>query len=229
MQPVQPIPQAVLNTLAQGGVVLSANARAARALSRLYGEHMRTLGQGAWGTPQIVDWTQWLHAQWRQLLLSGEEDRTLLTPLQEELLWNEILRPAVEARSLIAPAEVARLAASAYALLAAYAATRYLRRGEWDPSTLEPDLFRKWALELERRCERNRWLCEARLPWILAEALQDHRLSPPPVILWNGFDRIRPADEAMRRVLEASGSAQSDLAWSLHAEERLIAAPQRGR
>ena len=225
MQSPLQIPAQALDALKQGGVIICANARAARALSRMYGEQMAAQGRRAWETPQIFDWTQWLHAQWTQWLLSGREDRMLLTSLQEELLWNEIVRPAVESRSLISSGDVARLASSAYARLSTYDATRLLQHGEWDHPSLEQELFRKWALEMERRCQRNHWLCETRLPWAIMDALRDHLLTVPAAIVWNGFDRLTPMDKALRGVLDEAGCVQSELAWDLGATEQLLAAP----
>ena len=225
MQALRQIPTMVLDTIAGAGVVLCANARAARALRGLYGQHIATNGRHAWETPQIVDWTQWLQAQWTQWLLSGEEERMLLTPLQEEMLWKEIVRPGVESSSLISPGHVARLASSAYALLNDYDAAVLLRRGEWEHRSLEPEIFRKWAIEMERRCERNYWLCEAKLPWVIADALRAGRLHAPPLLLWNGFDRLTAADENLREALTETGCRQTTLAWELGASEQLIAAP----
>jgi ATP-dependent helicase/nuclease subunit B len=186
---------------------------------------MAAQGRRAWETPQILDWSQWLQTQWIRLLLDGKENRLLLTPLQEEMLWKEIVRPGVESSSLISPGDVARLASSAYALLNDYDATGLLRRGEWEPSSLEPEMFRKWAIEMEKRCERNHWLCEAKLPWAIGSAIRAGRLQAPPLVLWNGFDRLSPLDKAMRLALEEAGCRQSVLAWEESAVERLIAAP----
>jgi probable DNA repair protein len=226
MRPPRQIPQQVLDTLAQGGVVLCANARAARALSREYGEWIvARQSRRAWETPRILDWTQWLHEQWQQLLLTGKEDRVLLSSLQEEVLWNEIVKPTVEQRSLITPADIARLSMTAYALIVSYNATNRLQRSDWDDPTLEPELFRKWAVEMERRCERRRWLCEAKLPKAITEALEDGRLPAPAAIAWNGFDRITPVDKSIRTLLEHLGCRQQDVTWRSNPTERLLAAP----
>jgi probable DNA repair protein len=224
------MPQQVLDTLAQGGVVLCANARAARALGTIYGEHAGT-SQGrrrAWETPRIFEWRQWLHTQWQQLLLTGHETRTLLSPLQEEVQWNEIVRPAIERRSLIAPAEVARLAMSGYSLLSSYDATNRLQQGAWDVAGMEPELFRRWAMEFERRCKRDQLLSEARLPWIIVSAMEAGRIPVPPTIAWNGFDRLTPVHVAFRQMLEQEGCRQAEVAWGRAAAERLASAPGIG-
>ncbi len=226
MHASRPLPLKVLDTLADGGMVLCANARAARTLSAAYGETMLSRpGQTAWRTPSILDWHAWLQAQWQRLLMTGTESRTLLTPFQEELLWTDIVRPSLENRSLVAPAQVAALARSAYGLLGTHDAFDALRRSFWDSTTQEPEIFHAWALELERRCERNDWLCEARLSDVIREAMRDGRLPMPSTILWNGFDRLTPAQLKMRTALSAGGSEVSDLAWNAAANASLVHAP----
>jgi ATP-dependent helicase/nuclease subunit B len=104
--------------LDRGGVILTANARAARALHLRYAESRLTEGVVAWLTPQIIDLHSWLSEQWKSLLLTGTEDRVLLNELQELVLWQRIMTPTLADRTLIEPAHMAKLAQEAYTLLA---------------------------------------------------------------------------------------------------------------
>lgn len=232
-------PQSVLSILERGGKLVTANARSARDFRELYGEHqLARPGQNAWASPSIDDWHSWLAEHWQQLLLTGTEPRLLLSPLQEESVWADIARQEVESRSLISPQEVARLAQGAYKRLAAYGGTAQLRQGPWGATdhsesaagidTQETELFRRWALEFERRCERRGWLTSSMLPWIVASAIADHKISVPTEIAWSGFDRTTPAEAAVRHAMTAVGCLQSDAAWEIEAVARRVSVPDAG-
>lgn len=227
-------PQSALPVLESGGQIVTANTRAARDLRRLYNENRRDhQSRQAWESPAIFDWNSWLDQQWQQLLLSGTEVRLLLKPVQEESLWADVVRSVVENRSLIAPREIARLARSAYHRLAAYGglARLRLRDEQWLVGSQEPDVelqetevFRRWAQDFERRCLQNGWLSASLLPAVLADAYQQNRLAEPSLIAWAGFDRITPAESALRDALLSAGCAQSDLTRDLQAHAQRIAA-----
>ena len=229
-------PQGVLSILECGGQLITANARSARDLRQLHSEHQALHSQTAWASPQIHDWHSWLSEQWHQLLLTGAEPRLLLSGLQEESIWAAIIRPELEARSLISPAEVARLAQNAWARLATYGGLAKLRQGPWDfaetgsdrslsNETQEPELFRRWAVEFERRCQRNGWLSSSLLPWVIAEAISDRTLNAPIEIAWTGFDRTTPAEAAIQAALTTAGCAQSNAPLNMHAATRRVSLP----
>ena len=104
--------------LDRGGLILTANARAARALHLRYAEAKQAERASAWPTPRILDLHSWLAEQWHSLLLTGTEGRVLLNELQEHALWERLIEPVLIGFSLIEPARMAALAQQAYALLA---------------------------------------------------------------------------------------------------------------
>ncbi len=150
--------------LDRGGVILTANARAARALHLRYAEDKQAEHAIAWPTPQILDLHSWLTEQWNALLLTGTEDRLLLNHVQEHALWQRIIRPLIANFSLIEPARMATLAQQAYSLLAAYSALGRLNDAIWmaEPYA-EPEVFRQWARSFQQECRRHRWLPQCEL------------------------------------------------------------------
>ena len=209
------VPKQVQDTLDGGGLVLCANARSARSLSVAYGtDRLAEDGLETWRTPLILDWHAWLQSQWNRLLMTGSETRMLLSSFQEDLLWADIVTPSIQNRSLIAPAQIAPLARSAYELLGSHDAFQTLRQEVWDHTTQEPELFRLWALEMERRCERNQWLAMARLSKVIMIAIRDRRLIAPAAVLWNGFDRLTPAQFNMKTALAERGSHVADFQFN---------------
>ncbi len=210
------LPVAMRELLDRGGVILTANARAARALHLRYAEHKQAEHAIAWPTPQILDLYSWLTEQWQSLLLTGTEDRLLLNDLQERALWERLITPAVVKLSLIEPARLAALAQDAYSLLAAYRSLERLNHALWmaEPSS-EPEVFRQWARSFQQECTRHRWMPRCELTDAVADALRFGVLSPPTEIGWLGFDRATPADEALKAALEARSTRQQTLSWEV--------------
>lgn len=208
------LPVAMRELLDRGGVILTANARAARALHLRYAEDRQAGHATAWPTPQVLDLHSWLTEQWNALLLTGTEDRLLLNNVQEHAMWQRILKPRIANYSLIEPARMATLAQQAYALLAAYSAFARLDDSLWatEPQA-EPEVFRQWARSFQHECKRRRWLPQCELIEAVSNALRWGALEPPREIGWLGFDRATPVDEALQAALTARGAKQQVLGW----------------
>jgi ATP-dependent helicase/nuclease subunit B len=200
--------------LDRGGMILTANARAARALHLRYAESRQVDGAAAWLTPQILDLHSWLTEQWKGLLLTGTEDRLLLNELQELALWQRIMTPTLTGRTLIEPAQMARLAQEAYSLLATYNALARVNDPLWmAEKSAEPEVFRHWARTFQQECARHRWIARCELTETVTYALRFGVIAPPKEIGWLGFDRATPAEEALQAAFTARGGTQQTLAW----------------
>ena len=163
------LPPVIAAAIHAGDTVIASSARAARALRRLHGEEQRRQGLEAWQSADILDWDSWLHRLWQKQLRSGRETRLLLTTLQEEQLWVQLVKPSIEGRRLISVAGVAELAQQAYALLCAYGALNFLHGERMGGPDVES--FREWARGFERTCRKEEWLSRGMLPLVLHEAV----------------------------------------------------------
>ena len=186
---------AIAAALLAGDTVVTSSARAARALRRLHGEAQRSQGLEAWQSADILDWDSWLNRLWQTQVRSGSENRLLLTNLQEQQIWVQVVRPSIEGRQLISVAGVAELAQQAYALLCAYGALDFLRGG-W-PGSSDAEAFRNWAREFEQTCGQDALLSRNRLPLVLREAISGGRAEIVTPVLLTGFDRITPAQQQL--------------------------------
>ncbi|MGI8770307.1 MAG: PD-(D/E)XK nuclease family protein [Acidobacteriaceae bacterium] len=199
-------PAEIRALLSHDGLVITASARAARALRGRYADELEREGRRVWAAPQILDYDSWLQGLWRQLLLAGQEDRLLLSPLQEQSLWLRIVAPAVRQRSLISSEGVAALAQQAYALLADYGAVDRLAGQPWGAPDSEVELFRQWARSFRAECTRRGWIARGDLPAVLASALGEGQLTLPVALGWLGFDRITAAQQSLIEAGERAGS-----------------------
>ncbi len=189
------LPPVIVEAIQAGDTVIASSARAARALRRLHGEAQRQQGLQAWQSADILDWDSWLHRLWQKQLRSGTETRLLLTSLQEQQLWVQLVKPNIEGKRLISVAGVAELAQQAYALLCAYGALDFLR-GE-RVGNQDVEYFRDWARTFERTRRKEEWLSRAMLPLVLHEAVIAGQLEATARLLLTGFDRVTPAQQQL--------------------------------
>ncbi|MGA3161628.1 MAG: PD-(D/E)XK nuclease family protein [Terracidiphilus sp.] len=180
--------------LREGGQVVAASERAARALAD--GFHHARLNEGltAWPAPNILDWKSFARAAWEQ---RGADARLLLNPAQEEALWVEI---AGRDRSLATLLEgprhrLAALAMEAQELICAYA-PQYLRRAARAAWQQDAGAFSSWLESFEEICRAESLMSPSRLPLELIALLKADQAMRPPLLL-AGFDRILPAQRSL--------------------------------
>ena len=188
--------------IADGGMVVAASDRAARALQRAYHHRRQATGLQAWGAPAIHSWATFARTSWEEL---GTDGRMLLSPIQERSLWAEIIgREAHLATVLEGPRDrLAMLAMQAHELLARYA-PRYLRsatRAGWDR---DAGVFSGWLTAFDRICQQQGVLNQNIASLDLLELLKSDN-SPRPRILAAGFDRLLPVQ---KEILDAWGDWQ---------------------
>jgi ATP-dependent helicase/nuclease subunit B len=197
------LPPAIAAAIEVGDTVIASSARAARALRRLHGEAQRQQGLEAWQSPDILDWDSWLNRLWQKRLRSGSETRLLLTTLQEQQVWVELVRPSIEGLRLISVPGVAELAQQAYALLCAYGALDFLSGEKHGGPDVES--FRKWARGFEHKCRQEDWLSRGKLPLVLQEAVLAGQGEASFRLMLTGFDRITPAQQDLIDALREQG------------------------
>src|SRR5271165_5883024 len=76
--------------LCNGGLLVTASDRAARALTAAFHRARRAEGLTAWPAPNIQDWKTFVRSAWEDRALDKEDSRLLLNPTQEESLWAAI-------------------------------------------------------------------------------------------------------------------------------------------
>jgi len=197
------LPPVIAAAIEVGDTVIASSARAARALRRLHGEAQRQQGLEAWQSADILDWDSWLHRLWQKQLRSGHETRLLLTTLQEEQLWVQLVKPSIEGRRLISVAGVAELAQQGYALLCAYGALHFLHGERLGGPDVES--FREWARGFERTCRKEEWLSRGMLPHVLQEAVIAGKVEATARLVLTGFDRVTPAQQQLIEAFRERG------------------------
>lgn len=188
----------VLDALAEGGVIVTANARAGRVIRLNHAERQRANGLAMWATPAIFDWDTWLNHLWQEQALTNPDAPLLLTPFQEHALWIRVQQKAAEL--VVSLDALASLAQSAYQSLSDYELQR-----EKNAAWFEPDAeqFRQWSKAFDQLCSERNWASRSNLEALLSRI---DNLNLPKRVLLAGFDRFTPAQQDLLEHFRKSGA-----------------------
>jgi probable DNA repair protein len=182
--------------LRQGGAVVTASERAARALASAF--HRARLAEGltAWAAPNIQDWNTFARAAWAAQTSDG---RLLLNPTQEQSVWANLAPTEGRIATLLEGPRyrLAALAMEAHELLCSHAPgfLRASARAGWQNDAAT---FSRWLAAFDETCRTKDLLSPARLPTELLKIFQASagQLERPPLLL-AGFDRILPVQRSL--------------------------------
>jgi ATP-dependent helicase/nuclease subunit B len=166
----------------------------------------RAGGRQAWPTPLIHDWESWLDIQWHRRLQNDLDAPSLLTPLQERMIWKRIA-----SRSAGDSEAIAKLAVQAWELLSDFNAHGERNQPWGAGTTSDSRIFRGWASTFDRECRTNRWLSRSGLSALLTASMRQGEIDLPGEILLIGFDRLTPAQQALLAAARAAGTVVSQL------------------
>ncbi|MGD0628514.1 MAG: PD-(D/E)XK nuclease family protein [Terracidiphilus sp.] len=182
--------------LRQGGVVVTASERAARALGSAFHRARRAEGLTAWPAPGIQDWNSFVRSAWAAHTSDG---RLVLNPTQEQSLWANLAAADGRMATLLEGPRyrLAALAMEAHELLCTHA-PKLLRTSARSGWQNDAATFSRWLAAFDEICRASNLLSPARLPIELTQLLQNAagQLERVPLLL-AGFDRILPVQRAL--------------------------------
>jgi ATP-dependent helicase/nuclease subunit B len=177
-----------------GGIVVAASDRAARAAQVAFHRRRRLEGSNAWPAPPIQSWTAFLSSTWEHCASDG---RMILNAAQELELWSGIIAQERHLVTALEPSRrrMARLAMDAHASLCAYAprSLRESARNGWDR---DAGSFSQWLFAFDAACSKDSYLSQSGLALDLIPILQRDTAIRPPLLLI-GFDRLLPIHKAL--------------------------------
>jgi probable DNA repair protein len=180
--------------LREGGLVVTASDRAARALAAAFHRARQAEGLAAWPAPNILDWKSFVRAAWSE---RSADARLLLNSEQEEALWVEIASKDHSLATLLESPRhrLASLAIQAHELLCSHA-PQFLRpssRAGWQQDAAA---FSSWLSAFDELCRSGNLFSPSRLPLELITILRTETAERPPLLL-AGFDRILPVQREL--------------------------------
>ncbi len=190
----------LFTSLRQGATLATANARLARSVRQEFNARQLAAGLAAWATPSILPWPAFIQQLWSRHA-GGEPP--LLTPIQEQALWESIVEASPESASLIQPQAAARLAADAWRLVHEWRVPipGKKRLPAWE-ATAETSAFHGWAQQFQFH---SRWLNRIDSAQ-QAEWLLNHAVTGPSELWLAGFDELTPRQRALLAALERTGT-----------------------
>src|SRR5260370_589439 len=196
----------IFRAVESGAVVVTASRRLAGVVAQKLHSHQKEQGRSFWKPPEILPldaflamtWSEWV---WRAAISGQEPCPALLNALQEQLVWEQVIRESPAGDSLLRIPETARLAMEAWRLALAYRLPvdgRFEAADDWSA-------FAAWSRAFRKRCEANNWMEPARLADFVAGRLRNGEIAPPPRLYLAGFDEFTPQQAEL---LDALGSWQ---------------------
>src|ERR1700720_1105904 len=105
-----------------GATVVTASGRLARVLRQEFDFRQKARARSVWKTPDILPFDAFLGRVWGDWMLSGTnpDSPALLDALQEQFVWEQVIRDSPEGESLLRIPETAAQAMEASQLVQAY-------------------------------------------------------------------------------------------------------------
>ena len=189
---------------AAGITVVTPNQRLAQALASEFDRGQIAKGLKVWETADILPFTAFVERAYEDALYSdlAAELPSLLTPDEEQQLWEELIR-ADRGRDLLAVPETAALAREAWQLAHAWALLPRLKRHPLDD---DAQAFADWSRRYLKRTNDARLTDRARLPEVVAGVLEHPWVKKPALLVAYGFDIVTPQQQALFDAHRAQGA-----------------------
>jgi len=150
--------------LREGGLVVTASERAARALTSAFHRARQAEGLAAWPTPKILDWKSFARAAWLERTSCqdrGNDTRLLLNPRRKRLSGGHCRQRQSPATLLEGPRHrLAALAMEAHELLCSHA-PRFLQTKARDGWQQDAAAFSGWLAAFDETCRSGNLLSPA--------------------------------------------------------------------
>ena len=199
-------------------LLVTANQRLSRYLTRRYHRQQKEAGSMVWKTPDILPYSAWLGRVYDQARYPAggnfENDFSvllnhLLSAGQERFLWEAIIRDSAAGKDLLQISEAAGEAAQAWEIC---------RQWQIPASELrlappeETTVFLGWANAFEDFCGRRNWQDRAGLGNAVIRLLRAKRVAVPEQTVLAGFDDLSPVQISLIKTLEELGCRVFELA-----------------
>jgi hypothetical protein len=191
----------MLNTLILCPLILCPNARLVRSIKNDIARQQLQVGQHQWQSAPVLTLGQWLEDIIEAGLLGGDiaTPQNLLSPLNEQLLWQEVITNTLKKNVFGELFDLAGLAA------AAMEANRYVIAWQLhiphEQQAEESRQFVQWQRAFQQRCSQLNVLESVRyFDWQL-DCLSRSIGELPSRIEFAGFDQAAPQEQRLREIL----------------------------
>ena len=192
----------LLDYLTPETTILTPNRRLAATLLKLHNIIQINHKKLSWTTLDVLPITSWVQRLWQNYTARQIQYAPLiLSPNQEQILWEEILSQSAEGDYLLQVSSTAELARQAYATLQ-----------QWQVELSNPALtttedgiiFQGWASQFENVCEKNNWITANSITNLVIQKIQTGAMLPPAQIIIKGFTELSPQYQCLMDACETA-------------------------
>ena len=189
---------------AAGITVVTPNRRLAQALGAEFDRGQLVAGREAWETPDVLPYAAFVERLYEDALYSDLAPGLplLLTPEQEQGLWEERVSGSATGGALLAVPETAALAREAWELAHAW---HLVDRLDAAPLNDDAAAFVGWSRAHAERTAQARLTDRARLPELVRGVLEHPWVRKPKLLVGYGFDLVTPQQRVLFAALAAAG------------------------
>lgn len=190
--------------LKTGVTIITPNRRLAATLKREFNESRVAQGISAWDSADILPISAFIERIYEDALYSRTASLLpiLLTPAQEQVLWEDAITRSATGAALLSATGAARLAREAWELAHAW---RLIPRLGRFPLNEDGSAFQEWSRYYEKMTGRARQIDSARLCDLVSELCENPGASKPRQLVCYGFDIVTPQQAALLVRLEEAG------------------------
>ncbi|KPK07597.1 MAG: hypothetical protein AMJ64_06260 [Betaproteobacteria bacterium SG8_39] len=196
---------------AAGVTVITPNLRLARELAREFDQRQVEAGLEVWETADILPVSAFVERLYEDALVAERAVNVplLLTPAQEQLLWEAAIRESRWGEALLAVPQAAAECRRAWALAQDWRIAGAL--GTF-PGNDDATAFVEWSRSYARACAQNDSIDAARLADAVAALLQHAALRTPKRLVAYAFDLLTPGEQALLAACSDAGIELRDCA-----------------
>lgn len=180
--------------------VVTPNRRLALALKREFDAAQANAGFTVWPSADILPFSAFLERAYREA--TDMELPLLLTPLQEQQLWETIVAASEVGATLLAPMATAAQCADAWQLAQAWRIDLNVNTGNQDTQA-----FTAWADAYAKRCNRDGYTDAARLPEVVIKLLKQNAVRKPNTLIAYAFDVLTPQQRDVLTAYQNAGTS----------------------
>ncbi len=192
-----------LEAAAQGTIaVVTPNRRLAQELARAFDATRMAAGLAAWEAADILPFSAFIERLWEAATYSDRTAATpyLLSPSQEQALWEDVIATSATGGDLLSPARAAAQCQQAWKLAHAWRIDGAL---EMYPGNDDARAFAGWARAYARRAGND--IDGARLTDAVSAMLASEALAKPRTLILHGFEIMPPQTRDFLRACATQG------------------------
>jgi ATP-dependent helicase/nuclease subunit B len=184
--------------------VLTPNRRLAQSLQREFDRTQVARGLAAWETADVLPFGAFVQRLWDDALHSELSPPVppVLTPAQEQALWEEAIGATPLGSALVAAPAAAAQCREAWTLAHAWRLAPSLSR---HAASEDARTFVEWSARYEQLTRERGFTDAARLPEVAARCLSHAVVRKPATLVLYGFDLLTPQQECLVGALGVLG------------------------